>query len=337
MWLRYLTRHDWVLTSVHIGLIGLLLLALCELRWLTRATLRGASRDQFSWVPFWRTWRYYRWGAIGASAVGVLWAISYAGIEGVTFDDRYPTAPLEMRRAVARVTSLFTADLYQAELWPRPNNWGATKAELASAKVVSLERRDFRGAVLVSAFLVKANLRWAQLEQAYLANAQLQGADLAGAQLQGANLGGAQLQRASIFAADLTWTNLEHADLGQADLRGANLRGAILREATLSEADLCYANLSWADLTGADLGQADLSNVNLSNAHLSRANLRGANLSGTPLGRTRYDSIFRSGGSGADLTNTDLTEARGLTCDQIRVAKTDKTTKLPNALHCEAR
>jgi Pentapeptide repeats (8 copies) len=98
VWLRYLMRHDWTLTSIHVGLIVLLLLAACELRWLTTATLRGAGRHQLSWSRSWRTRRYYEWGAIAACAIGVLWAISYAGIEGVTFANRYPTAPSLLKR-----------------------------------------------------------------------------------------------------------------------------------------------------------------------------------------------------------------------------------------------
>ena len=127
---RYLTRHDWVLTSVHIGVVGLLFLALCELRWLTRSTLRGASFGQFSWMRLWRARRYFLWAAIGVVAAGILWAVSYAAIEGVTFAGRHPTAPSLLKTAVQHVAARFTADLYQAELWPRPNNWRATQEEV---------------------------------------------------------------------------------------------------------------------------------------------------------------------------------------------------------------
>jgi len=76
----------------------------------------------------------------------------------------------------------------------------------------------------------------------------------------------------------------------------ADLRGANLPGANLGEADLREANFSGTNLTDADLGRANLANVNLSAANLANA--------------------------------------KGLTCDQIRAARTDEATRLPATLKC---
>ena len=74
------------------------------------------------------------------------------------------------------------------------------------------------------------------------------------------------------------------------------MRGANLPGANLGEADLREANFSGTNLTDADLGRANLANVNLSAANLANA--------------------------------------KGLTCDQIRAARTDEATRLPATLKC---
>src|SRR6266568_3758147 len=94
----------------------------------------------------------------------------------------------------------------------------------------------------------------------------------------------ADLRGANLPAANLGGANLPKADLGRANLRGADVHGANLPGANLGEADLREANFSGTNLTDADLGMANLANVNLSAANLANA--------------------------------------KGLTCDQIRAART---------------
>jgi hypothetical protein len=71
---------------------------------------------------------------------------------------------------------------------------------------------------------------------------------------------------------------------------------------SLCKVDLAGTNLAGADLTGA---------------HLTEADLTGANL----------DS--------ADLRKTSLTGVKGLTCKQVRAAKTDRPTKLSDVEECD--
>jgi hypothetical protein len=88
------------------------------------------------------------------------------------------------------------------------------------------------------------------------------------------------------------------------NLRGARLRLADLGLINLSGADLRVADLRGANLNMANLIDADLSAADLSGADLSETTLSGANLSETTL-------------SGANLTKADLSEAVGLTIEQL--------------------
>ena len=73
-----------------------------------------------------------------------------------------------------------------------------------------------------------------------------------------------------------------------------------------------------ADLGGANLGGADLRGANLTGANLLEADLSGANLLEADL-------------SGANLLGADLSGVIGLTLDQIRCARIDPSTKLPDS------
>ena len=78
------------------------------------------------------------------------------------------------------------------------------------------------------------------------------------------------------------------------------------------------ADFRRADLSGAYLGKADLGGANLGGANLTGANLTGADLVGANLG-------------GANLTGAFLGGVIGLTPDQIRCARIDPSTKLPDS------
>ncbi len=145
-------------------------------------------------------------------------------------------------------------------------------------------------------------------------SANLQGANLMGANLQGANLGWAELQRAHLRKANLQGVNLAFANLQNANLWFANLQGANLSYANLQDANLWFANLQ-----GARLFHTNLEGVNLCSANLQGACLTGANLQDT------------------DMRYADLTGAEDLTWKQLKGAKIDDKTKLPDYLKREDR
>jgi hypothetical protein len=142
---------------------------------------------------------------------------------------------------------------------------------------------------------------------------------------------------------DLSYTDIRNADLMDAKLNGvllikANLKGAfltkvsleeaVIREANLEDADLIGANLYGADLEGANLGWAKLG-ANLLNAGLIRANLYGADLWGAKLQRA---DLWEANLEAADLREADLRETENLELEQIKLARGDSTTLLPENL-----
>lgn len=132
--------------------------------------------------------------------------------------------------------------------------------------------------------------------------------------------------------------------LSGANLSKQNLEGADLRKAVMWGADLNGALLNWADMQDADMGvrgsvtilptttfHADperteakitvdfegvntvLTSAKLRGASLIRANLSGADLQNADLAGSRLLD--------ADLIGADLRRVRGLTCEQLKLAK----------------
>lgn len=117
-------------------------------------------------------------------------------------------------------------------------------------------------------------------------------------------------------------------DLDRLVLDGSNLQGAKLISQRLKGIDFVSCNLTDARMRGADLAGAHfygsmLKNTDLTGAHLSQAIFVRCDLDDAQL-------------HGADLKGVDMSTVRGLTADQIRVAKTDDDTRLPKYLR-EAR
>ncbi|MDJ0715729.1 MAG: pentapeptide repeat-containing protein [Prochloraceae cyanobacterium] len=162
----------------------------------------------------------------------------------------------------------------------------------------------------VGYFLIRANLRGANLSGADLIRANLRGANLRGANLRGADLIRANLSGAYLIRTDLSGADLSGAYLIRADLRGADLSGAYLSDADLSDADLIRANLIRADLSGADLIRANLSDADLSGANLSGANLSDANLIRADLrgANLRGAYLIRADLRGANLRGAYLSD-----------------------------
>ena len=105
---------------------------------------------------------------------------------------------------------------------------------------------------------------------------------------------------------DLTYTDLRRANLDFADLQGAllaesNLHGTLLIGAKLQRASLAGANLLAAVLVGSNLQKVTMAKTKFHGALLWKADLRGA----------------------------DLSEATGLTSQQLELTKGNADTKLP--------
>lgn len=103
---------------------------------------------------------------------------------------------------------------------------------------LDLSDTDLRRCGFVGAWLEKASLRSARLEDAVLWRAHMVHADLSGARLERANLGRADLEGARLRGANLAGTDLQQANLRGADLTGADLTGAMVWLAHLEGANL---------------------------------------------------------------------------------------------------
>lgn len=165
----------------------------------------------------------------------------------------------------------------------------------------SNQRIDLRG----------SNLQGADLIGCHLEKAILWNADLSEANLRDSNLESAGLKEACLDSAALTLANLERATLGGANLENAVCAGARMEGAQLHAAKLTAAQLYDVNLSGANLFQADLTGASLLNANLTGAILKDATLIRT------------------NLQNADLSNAIGLTVEQVRLAVNYESAKLP--------
>lgn len=257
-WLRYLRRHDWNGTALHIVVLVGAIAAGVILYRLAVSTLRGQRRNA---VPlknlFFQAAIYSRlsWIALIGATIYIL---SLGAIEGVP--PEYEVTEGEKSLIQADVTAADVrrwvpqllhalgnksfADLREVDVSARLQNWKGQEED----EIDRVKRGRLRG----------ANLRFADATRAFLV-----GADLSRANLQGIYLFQANLRRA-----DLTWADLKDSFAYEADLQGANLQNADLRG---------------VDFTGANLSGATLKGARLENANLENSNLNKTNLSGTSL------------------------------------------------------
>ncbi len=251
-WIRFLPRHDWGGTILHVLLIVVSIWAGLILNRLAVKTLRGIDRKTYNWREALHDDRTYKRSAIALGTLGIgafFSLISLGAIEGVHFWPELEEggSPYNVRywapRALALLGRSPFAELDEVELSIKPVSWkeGNTSDEIKLVKGARLRARNLRSATADGAFLVRAQLQFAVLDFAHLSGADLREADLRWATLKGAWL---------------TETNLRNSNL-----RGTDCRRAIFIEADLQGSDLQQANLSEAILTKANLKSANLSEV----------------------------------------------------------------------------
>ena len=301
-WVRYLPRHDWPGTGLHLVLLTLsIAVAVLWHRHAVR-TLRGEPTA----LPRDGRWRDARiWQAVSVAVLGVvLCGLSLGAIDGRPLrasDGIVKSAePADARTWVPWLFAQFGyktyADLREATVSSRPDDWWRADDE---------QRRNLTG--IGGADLRRRDLRHADAWEAFLAKADLRSADLLNADLRHADLQGADLRKATLRKADLASANVSGADL-----RGAKLDSAQLGRAWLQGARMNTATLTNADLQGADLTSVDFKFAIVGGAKFERAILAGANLE----------------------------RARGLTKEQLQKACGDEDTKLPGGMTiqpCAAR
>lgn len=243
-WLRFLPRHDWFVTLLHILLLlislvfGIFFYRLCS------STLQGKEKVVFRFVTFLKDRRFFN--GLSITIVGIaLSLISFGAIEGVRPEyDPTKQKKIDFFKIKVLVPWAFDqlgysvfADFSEKSVSERPfNYWDiAEKDRSNSVRGANLRGRNLNNANMYRAFMVKADLRMTSLKNADIFEANLEKANLRMANLQGANISMANLREAILSGSNLQQTNINGANLKQADLRFSNLNSA---------------NLAFADLRG---------------------------------------------------------------------------------------
>lgn len=259
-WLRYLPKHDWRGTALHIVLLAGCTVAAFVFQSRAIHVLRGeARRDRLAVRPWWRATAGQGIAAVALAAAA--WLVSAGAIDGRPSSAEHIGQSASGPRTwvgdtFALVGYRTWANFHRAEVSTKPAAWlgtgTVTPADLAQVKGAALSGADLRFADGYEAFLVKADLTGARLAGASLIAAELIGADFTGADMRGTDLTGAKLQYAVLIRADLTGTNFTGASLDLADLSDANLAKADFTGTRLSGANLAAArNLTQAQFANA--------------------------------------------------------------------------------------
>jgi uncharacterized protein YjbI with pentapeptide repeats len=172
-------------------------------------------------------------------------------------------------------------------------------AELNNAQLCDVEGAclDFTGSHMMYAKMNRANLRaaifhktilrFAEINEASCADADFSEADLYRATFKGADLQGTMFSRnkknkwENGYCAQLIHTDFENAQLNgtmmnHVDMSHANCKNASFMNAKLRSTHLGWVSFENALLIDADLHDADMNNTILKGAHLAGANLRNA-------------------------------------------------------------
>ena len=107
-------------------------------------------------------------------------------------------------------------------------------------------------------------------------------------------------------------------------MKGADLTKSELPRANLAEANLTNADLSKSELGRAKMKEAKLDGAKFQYAYLARAVLHDASLKGTDFTGS-YLFLMQ-------IQGVDLSQAIGLTHDQLALACGDADTKLPDGV-----
>lgn len=318
-WIRYLPRHEWFGTCLHIGLLLISVVCAIVFYHLAVTALRGADKQSFRWMTFWRDRRFHFCTIIVLVGI-IFWLLSYGTINGIRHEKSVKAKDIELTSIREFVPWIFQklhinpfADFREKDVSDKPVNYWEIDADerIESIKGANLRGRNLEFSDMYSAFLARADLRQANLEGAYVRKADLQNAKLNNANLQKANLDDANLRAVDLSEANLQKASLNNAKLNEAKLPKANLQNVVLSNANLYKAYLPNANLQHSNLNFANLHKANLRSVVLndsilSNANLEEADLSGANLENSILWRTNLREVTLGG---AIMNKANLEEA----------------------------
>jgi hypothetical protein len=248
-WLRYIPGHDWIGTCLHIGLIAGSFAFLIIFYRICALTLQGNEQVVFKFKEFWRDRRFFLGRSV--AIVTILFSLlSYGTIEGVRPPYRSESDKVNFGNFKEIIPWIFLkigydvfAGLKEMEVSQRPANYWdiPQKNQLKYVKGANLRYRDLRYANMFGAFMIRADLDLAIL----------QNADLRYAELQSAELWEAELQNAKLMNVDALGAYLNNANLEKVNFQDAFLAHVDFIDANLKDANLLNVNLEYADFTGA--------------------------------------------------------------------------------------
>jgi len=250
-WLRYLVRHEFIGTLIHIVLLVLLISSSLIFYNLCKLILQGNDIKAFRLKDFWYDKKSYVAIIIGF----VLILLSNYGFTN------------------------WGANFREKDISIKPNDYhkiDSAEKQIESVKGANLKGRNLNNADMYRAFLVKADLRNASLKNANIAYSTLQKANLEGTNFRHANLEGANLSKSNLEGANLSHTNLKGVNLSDANLVGADLTQANLEKANLEMANLTKAILIKANLKGAKFLGVKLDGANFQETEIIKSILLGS-------------------------------------------------------------
>jgi uncharacterized protein YjbI with pentapeptide repeats len=246
------------------------------------------------------------------------------------------------RRTFSQLRRSATALLSRISLALCTASFGTTLAAtqaLAATDGEDTARLLSFGGMCLNCELSGRKLPQAKFIGANFAGAAMVGSDLHGAAFFGSNFNGADLAKAdlhdaTLFGSDFTNTDFTEANLAGVRGHGANFTGANLTRANLGGANLLGSELVRVNARDAQFVGATLFGANLTQGHFERASFRTANLVGANLAGASLAGTDFTGANFAhtNIAASDLSQARGLTQDQIDQACGGPSTRLPAGL-----
>jgi uncharacterized protein YjbI with pentapeptide repeats len=239
-WFRYLPRHDFMWSYLHISCIALVVFLAIDVYFKTIQTLKNNPK-------YLQPLKYIcQISGVALSLVLLVNITDHPQLENNGNPNRKPPYPYQ-DVGIYYLNTWLKANFAEQDVSHKPANWS----------------KEQPTEVVNGASLEGANLDYANAKGTFLVRAKLSGASLKHAHFDGANLTGADLTKAN-----LTETNFTEADLTKANLTKANL----------TEANLTEANLTGATLDETNLTEATLYNVNITGVTFHNTNLTGATL-----------------------------------------------------------
>ena len=340
LWLRYLPRHDWLVTLLQVGLIAF---SVWSGQTFYRTTFNLFSPEFGGAMPRIATQVVFLIlvtiflvplafvsletalclivivltgrGRLAMVAFGALLVATglCSTCRAWTLPATACAAVLTMAFSWGAISGGLNAHLSAEDISVKPPGWTGLasdeRKELAQVKGAQLERANLYHVEANRAFLANADLQDADLREASLDFADLRNANLQGADLSGAHLRSAHLQGALLKGARLVRTELDHSNLQSANLHGAQLQLASLIRAQAQGADLNSASLEGANLRHAQLQGSNLEGAQLQGAHLIAARLQCASLNGASLQGTRFSMALLWHVNATDFGLADLSGA----------------------------